>query len=1639
MRHLTLALAASALCLLGLASQAQAQCDPNYPELCDLEVTSQIEQPDLAYAVDIVFVGDGFTDQESWRQSALAMIATIREQTLSYIYPAVPEVFNFHIVDVISQTNEVTDEDTDDTALGMRASGSGFISVNQYKAGLAAANAPDVDVVFAIANTNGGRANANYPSALATGGSVRMSNNTSAATHELGHAIVRLADEYLEESNCRENNEGQLADLRNVTQEPTCQKYTTTPGTTCEEGNHYCRRGKYRAAQQCLMRSNGDVEPCPVCRRAMEDMLLQRRTGQDSAEPWAAFSAPSQGQVISGLAQLQIQAFDTYRWPVTVALEVDGAYRDQLSLSSGSGSLSLNTRSLPDGPHSLSLHITDEAGHSRGAHSIEVLVQNQTALGAPEVQLVIPRPGATVSGQVSLSAQALKDGAGATDTELMAAWIDGELVGALPVSFLSLSWDSTQVEPGLHHLEITARDHSQNVGSTGLVPLTVQAEQGRAVFPSLTEPSDWSVVGASFLLRLSAQNLRPEDEVSLLLDGQPLEPNPLGGLALPSGGRVSGLGVLVNSEAWPMGPHQLTLVVRTQESTFRSSPLALVRQAPEHLEAFLVQEDLYVDQQARSQVAAAGPSPITSIQLEVTGHGVVGSLPAAAGALGWDASALPEGCYGARALATDEQGQQATSSDVELCVSHSAPSVQISNLEEGQALAAGAQVVQVDVAHSPQVSVPTQVTLWVDGEVAATQQVYGGRGALALALAPGARTLVARGVDELGREAMSAPLHLVAQDCQQDSDCEDSDACTVDRCAPSGLCLHIQQGNCCTQDSDCDDADSCTSDACVQGQCQRQAIEGCCNHHGQCQGEDACQLGRCQENRCTQSSNPACCTQDSGCDDGDACTADSCGPEGLCLHQRQPGCCAQDSDCDDGDPCTADSCLGDSCGHEPIPGCCFNNLGCDDGDVCTYDQCIDNLCQNPPNPFCCQEDADCATANPCESAACDQRSNRCQRTSQPGCCTFDSECADFNACTEDRCQDGQCVYEDGCCQQNSDCDDDNACTVDICRGGVCLGEPIPGCCAQDSDCDDNNACTVDSCQGDTCAFEAVPGCCASDEQCDDFNPCTDDACVDNTCQATPRPGCCLGDRDCDDDNACTADRCRGNACVREGVPGCCAQDTDCDDGDPCTADSCLGDTCAFEAVPGCCLVPEDCGGGDACTQWLCEDNSCQAQPREGCCVEDDDCEDGNACTFDLCRGGRCSFEANRNCCITDLDCRDQDACTQGVCQDNICRLATNPECCLTDAQCNDNNPCTDDACVGNTCLNQENNLCCLEDGDCDDGDICSRDFCQDNLCSRERIQGCCRIDDDCEDRDVCTSNTCFQNQCQSAQVVGCCNRDSDCDDGDACTVDSCVDNRCQSDASGPCCTRDEDCDDGDACTADACVDNSCRSSPRQGCCVEDADCDDGDVCTVDSCLDNACQHTPSRSCCQRDSDCNDGDACTVDACVDNRCLATALPGCCTRDADCDDGDACTLDACVGGACEQTPRPGCCAVDADCDDGNACTTNSCDRGACLVDPIPGCCLSDAQCDDGDPCTLDECVNTACVWTPDLACGQDMGQVDMDQVDMGQAPDQGEDLAGDSGAPQVKTRGGGGGCAQAPGEPGGSWWWLLGMFLWSARRR
>lgn len=206
--------------------------------------------------------------------------------------------------------------------------------------------------------------------------------------------------------------------------------------------------------------------------------------------------------------------------------------------------------------------------------------------------------------------------------------------------------------------------------------------------------------------------------------------------------------------------------------------------------------------------------------------------------------------------------------------------------------------------------------------------------------------------------------------CTFDQTCDDFNDCTVDSCGEENSCNFTLIGECahssdcpgnsvcssfcnctkfvpaCLSDSDCDDSDSCTIDKCEGELCVNQVPVGECNLDHFCTSNEFCNTTTCKcELACNQSECNAfpcevhtcvdgecvflhedvnCCTSNADCDDGNACAVKFCNLiTGQCMPMPSLGC-SFDSDCGSGQVCDSNCTCVDIC---PLTVCNFTDFG----------------------------------------------------------------------------------------------------------------------------------------------------------------------------------------------------------------------------------------------------------------------------------------------------------------------------------------------------------------------------------------------------------------------------------------------------------------------------------------------------------------------------------------------------------------------------------------------------------------------------------------------------------------------------------------------------------------------------------------
>lgn len=496
---------AGVLALALVPATASAIDCTSRPDLCQRPVTSDVKEPNLSLAIDLVFVGDGYTAAQlsDFAGHVAAYVSELEGAAAGQAILSLDRgLFNIHRVDVASATSDLGDGDKADTAFGAYAVAFDFITYDAEAALFAAAaNAPDVDVVILVVNTTAGRANARVPSSHTSGGYVAVPHSYPwAVTHELGHALFSLGDEYSNQTACAPWAEDDLFSRANLTRDTSGRKFAQAGTPTPFEGASDYARCIYRPAGSCMMRSAG-ASWCPFCLWHLATQLEERRSG-DRSKPYAIFLWPSPGAVLSQPIEVIARAHDTIALS-SLELTVDGM---PLASSSGSGWLmhTWDVESVAPGARTLTVTARDGAGHT-DVVAITVTVEHPDR-EVPAVALTSPADAARISGAVLLSATAT-DASGVQSVEF---WVAGRMEHVDSADPFEQRWETKSVPDGAHALWAVARDRVGNEARSALV--TVQVDN--------TAPAvRLGAVARDAPIRVEVSDASPIARVELLVDG----------------------------------------------------------------------------------------------------------------------------------------------------------------------------------------------------------------------------------------------------------------------------------------------------------------------------------------------------------------------------------------------------------------------------------------------------------------------------------------------------------------------------------------------------------------------------------------------------------------------------------------------------------------------------------------------------------------------------------------------------------------------------------------------------------------------------------------------------------------------------------------------------------------------------------------------------------------------------------------------------------------------------------------------------------------------------------------------------------------------------------------------------------------
>jgi hypothetical protein len=225
-------------------------------------------------------------------------------------------------------------------------------------------------------------------------------------------------------------------------------------------------------------------------------------SGGDSQAPTVSLTSPANGASVSGTTAVNATAADNVG-VVGVQFRIDGTNLGAED-TAAPYTVQWNTTTATPGSHQLTAVARDLAGNNTVSTAISVTVNNGDAT-APTVSLTAPAAGASVSGSVTVSANA-SDNVGVVGVQFK---VDGVNFGTEdPGAPFSRVWDSLTASNGTHTLTAVARDAAGNTTTSTARTVTVSNGGGDSQAPtvSLTAPASGATVSGSISLTATASD-----------------------------------------------------------------------------------------------------------------------------------------------------------------------------------------------------------------------------------------------------------------------------------------------------------------------------------------------------------------------------------------------------------------------------------------------------------------------------------------------------------------------------------------------------------------------------------------------------------------------------------------------------------------------------------------------------------------------------------------------------------------------------------------------------------------------------------------------------------------------------------------------------------------------------------------------------------------------------------------------------------------------------------------------------------------------------------------------------------------------------------------------------------------------------
>ena len=384
-----------------------------------------------------------------------------------------------------------------------------------------------------------------------------------------------------------------------------------------------------------------------------------------------AITQPAAGATVHDL--VPVTAVTTGSGVVSVTFTLDGAPVGP-TLSAPPYTFSLNTRPVPNGPHTLSTFARDGASQVLASASISVVVVNPL----PTVRIVTPKDGATVKGDVKVEAAVTRSPSVAS----LQFELNGQNVGAaLTAPAYELRWSTSGVPNGSYTLQAAIT----TVAGESVTSDAVRVAVANPV-PSvrIATPHGGATVRGDVRVEAVLSNVTGFATLQFQLDGRNL------GEALTRAPHA----IAWNTRTSLGGPHTLLAIVTTTGgATIVSDPVTVVvANPPPTVRITRPTAGATVKGDIELRAAVSHRRAIASLQFRLDDHDFAPLLTGPEWAVPWNTLTAADGAHTVRAVIVTLAGVTITSDPVAFVVSNPLPTVRITKPSTGDTVKGKVQV-----------------------------------------------------------------------------------------------------------------------------------------------------------------------------------------------------------------------------------------------------------------------------------------------------------------------------------------------------------------------------------------------------------------------------------------------------------------------------------------------------------------------------------------------------------------------------------------------------------------------------------------------------------------------------------------------------------------------------------------------------------------------------------------------------------------------------------------------------------------------------------------------------------------------------------------------------------------------------------